>query len=90
MEAAAAAQKPAVNGTEALPAVAAFRHSLPQIAMMDRNPKIAQSKVAPKSDVTQVEHSTTDVEGVGKVVHIGWYCFFSDQLYRGKTTTEEF
>ncbi|XP_052771657.1 histone-lysine N-methyltransferase NSD2-like isoform X2 [Mya arenaria] len=48
-----------------------FRHSLPQIASVSRPTKIAQSKAAAKPDVAQAEHSTSDVEGVGKVVHIG-------------------
>lgn len=62
-------QKTVVNGSEGMPAGSGFRHSLPQIASINRNPKLAQSKPSAKLDV--LEHSTTEVEGVGKVVHIG-------------------
>lgn len=64
-------QKAVVNGLDAPAASSGFRHQLPQIAVMTRNPKIAQSKTSAKSDVVTAEHSTTEVEGVGKVVHIG-------------------
>lgn len=72
-----AAQKAVVNGQETMAAAAGFRHSLPQMPTMNRNPKIAQSKAATKPDVIAVEHSTTEVEGVGKVFHIGslLFCF---------------
>ncbi|XP_052226023.1 histone-lysine N-methyltransferase NSD2-like isoform X2 [Dreissena polymorpha] len=57
-----------VNGSDA-PATG-FRHALPQIAAMSRHPKIAQSKTA-SSDPLPIGQSTTEVEGVGKVFHIG-------------------
>lgn len=71
-------QKPAVNGIDSSPVSSGFRHQLPQIPVMARNPKIAQSKVSTKSAaiVNEHEHSTTDVEGVGKVVHIGMSFIF--------------
>lgn len=64
-------KKPVVNGAETAAVSSGFRHSLPQIAVMNRNPKIAQSKASAKSAVIPLGHSTTEVEGVGKVVHIG-------------------
>ncbi|KAL4232100.1 Histone-lysine N-methyltransferase [Mactra antiquata] len=66
-------QKPVMNGIGSSPTSCGFRHQLPQIPVMARNPKIAQSKGSTKAGVVvnEHEHSTTDVEGVGKVVHIG-------------------
>ena len=68
-------QKPVVNGMENGPSVTGFRHQLPQMPVMSRNPKIAQSKTqsknSSKDEIGTVEHSTMEVEGVGKVVHIG-------------------
>ena len=64
-------QKPVLNGLDSPPAASGFRHTLPQVAVATRNPKIPQSKTSTKVDVLGPEHPTTDVEGVGKVVHIG-------------------
>ncbi|XP_060585586.1 histone-lysine N-methyltransferase NSD2-like isoform X2 [Ruditapes philippinarum] len=71
IEVMASPQKPVLNGLDSAPAASGFRHTLPQIAVATRNPKISQTKAPVKVDVSGAEHATTDVEGVGKVVHIG-------------------
>jgi len=48
-----------------------FHHALPQIAAVSRPTKLAQSKSSSKSDLAVTELSTSEVEGVGKVFHIG-------------------
>ena len=62
-------QKAQINGLDTTSAVG-FRHHLPQIATMARNPKIAQSKASAKTEVTNLEKATVHVEGVGSVLQI--------------------
>ena len=61
--------KTQVNGLDAGSSVG-FRHHLPQIAVMARNPKIAQSKTSTKTETANLEKATVHVEGVGKVLRI--------------------
>ena len=62
-------QKAQINGLDTTSPVG-FRHHLPQIATMARNPKIAQSKASAKTEVTNLEKATVHVEGVGSVLQI--------------------
>ena len=62
-------QKAQINGLDSTSPVG-FRHHLPQIATMARNPKIAQSKASAKTEVTSLEKATVHVEGVGSVLQI--------------------
>ena len=64
-----ASQKTQVNGLDSGTPVG-FRHHLPQIAVMARNPKIAQSKASAKTELANLEKATVHVEGVGKVLQI--------------------
>ena len=61
--------KTQINGLDAGSSVG-FRHHLPQIAVMARNPKIAQSKTSTKTETANLEKATVHVEGVGKVLRI--------------------
>jgi hypothetical protein len=59
----------AMNGTSQAPS--GFRHHLPQIPTMNRNPKIAQSKASAKKEVANppaVANPVLVVEDAGKVV----------------------
>ena len=59
----------AMNGTSQAPS--GFRHHLPQIPTMNRNPKIAQSKASAKKEVASppaVANPVLVVEDAGKVV----------------------
>ena len=64
-----AIQKTQVNGLDSGTSVGC-RHHLPQIAVMARNPKIAQSKTSAKTEMANLEKATVHVEGVGKVLRI--------------------
>lgn len=66
-------KNPTMNGTSQAPS--GFRHHLPQIPTMNRNPKIAQSKASAKKEVASPPGGVTSpvsaklvVEDAGKVV----------------------
>lgn len=62
-------KNPVMNGTSQAPS--GFRHHLPQIPTMNRNPKIAQSKASAKKEVSSPPSANSAklvVEDAGKVV----------------------
>ncbi|KAL3864307.1 hypothetical protein ACJMK2_005998 [Sinanodonta woodiana] len=65
------AKVPQINGNDSQSPPFGYRHHMPQIAMMSRNPKIAQSKSSAKAEAKSVQKATLHVEEAGKIIHIG-------------------